>query len=331
LSVVRAIVSFVTETAIGPTTGTRAGWLAWASLGVVYVVWGSTYLAIRFSVETMPPLLSAGVRFLVSGVLLCLAVLLFAGRAGFRMTLPQFGTAALVGVLLPAWGNGLVVVAEQHVASGLAALLIACIPLYVIVLRRLIGQRPPPVTLVGVLVGVVGLAVLLLGGPIAGAHGAQWWGPWLVLVAGLGWASGTVAGSRLPVPPNPVTFSAVGMLIGGVVLTAGGGLAGERVDLAGVSTASWVALGYLVLFGSLAFSAYVYALGRLPVSTVATYAYVNPVIAVVLGVLLAGERFGLAQLAGGLVVLCAVVLVVRAESRASRSKVPPAIAPEGCR
>ena len=99
-------------------------------------------MAIRFSVETMPPLLSAGARFVVSGALLCVAVLVFAGRKAFRMTWPQFGTAALVGVLLPAWGNGLVVVAERHVASGLAALLVASIPLYVVVLRRLTGQRP---------------------------------------------------------------------------------------------------------------------------------------------------------------------------------------------
>jgi drug/metabolite transporter (DMT)-like permease len=293
-----------------------APWFAWAALCVVYVVWGSTYLAIRFSVETMPPLLSAGARFLVSGVLLCLAVLVFAGPGAFRMTWPQFGTAALVGVLLPAWGNGLVVVAERHVASGLAALLVACVPLYVVVIRRLTGQRPPPVTIAGVAIGLAGLALLLLGGPVAGAHGTAWWGPWLVLLAALGWSAGTVAGARLPTPANPVTFSAVGMLIGGVVLTLGGAVAGERVVLAEVSTASWLGWGYCVLFGSLAFCSYVYALGRLPVSTVATYAYVNPVIAVLLGVLFAGERFGLAQVGGGLVVLCAVVLVVRGEQRA---------------
>jgi drug/metabolite transporter (DMT)-like permease len=314
----------VSRTAIDrPVTSTGAGWLAWAALGVVYVVWGSTYLAIRFSVETMPPMLSAGARFLASGVLLCLVVLAFAGPRGFRMTRAQFGTAALVGVLLPGWGNGLVVIAEQHVASGLAALLIASIPLYVVVLRRLIGQRPPAVTLVGVLIGVTGLAILLLAGPVAGAHGAAWWGPWLVVLAALGWATGTVAGTRLPTPPNPLTFSAVGMLVGGAALTAGGFLAGEPADFAAVSADSWLAWGYLVLFGAFAFSAYVYALGRLPVSTVATYAYVNPVIAVLLGVLLAGERFGPAQLAGGLVVVCAVVLVVRAENRASRETVVP--------
>jgi drug/metabolite transporter (DMT)-like permease len=295
------------------------GWLAWAALGVVYVVWGSTYLAIRVSVETMPPLLSAGARFLVSGALLCLAVLLFAGPAAFRMTRAQFGTAALVGVLLPAWGNGLVVVAERQVASGLAALLVACVPLYVVVLRRLTGQRPSRRTVAGVAIGLAGLVVLLLGGPVAGAHGTAWWGPWLVLLAALGWAAGSVAGSRLPTPSNPVTFSAVGMLVGGALLTAAGAVSGERVAPAEVSTASWLGWGYCVLFGSLAFSAYVYALGRLPVSTVATYAYVNPVIAVVLGVVLAGERFGLVQVAGGLVVLCAVVLVVRGEHRAGEA------------
>lgn len=306
-----------------PVTSTGAGWLAWAALGVVYVVWGSTYLAIRFSVETMPPALSAGARFLASGVLLCLAVLVFAGRRGFRMTRAQFGTAALVGLLLPGWGNGLVVVAEQHVASGLAALLIASIPLYVVVLRRITGERPPGVTLVGVLIGVVGLAILLLAGPVAGAHGSAWWGPWLVLLAALGWATGTVAGARLPTPPNPLTFSAVGMLVGGAALTIGGFASGEHVDLAEVSRASWLGWGYLVLFGAFAFSAYVFALGRLPVSTVATYAYVNPVIAVLLGVWLADEHFGPMQLAGGLVVVCAVVLVVRAENRRSRETVVP--------
>lgn len=309
-----------------PAAGVRPVWFAWACLAVVYVVWGSTYLAIRFSVETMPALLSAGARFLVSGGLLCLTVLVFAGRRAFRMTRPQFGTAALVGLLLPGWGNGLVVLAERDVASGLAALLVASIPLYVVVLRRLIGQRPPPVTLVGVAVGFVGLVVLMLGGPVAGAHGSAWFGPWLVLLAALGWACGSVAGSRLPVPPNPVTFSAVGMVVGGVALLAAAGVRGESVDLAAVSTASWLGWAYCVVFGSLAFSAYVYALGRLPVSTVATYAYVNPVIAVLLGVLFADERFGLAQLAGGLIVLCAVVLVVRAEHRAGR---PPVS--EGCR
>lgn len=307
---------------------TRApAWPAWAALSVVYVVWGSTYLGIRVSIETMPPLLSAGARFLASGLLLCLAVVAVAGPAAFRMTWQQFGTAALVGVLLPAWGNGLVVVAEQQVASGLAALLVASVPLFVVLFRRLTGQRPPRTTVAGVALGLAGLAVLLLGGPVAGAHGTAWWGPWLVVLAALGWAGGTVAGTRLPTPANPVVFSAVGMIVGGALLTAGSAVSGERVVFADVSASSWLGWAYLVLFGALGFSAYVYALGRLPVSTVATYAYVNPVIAVLLGVLFAAERFGLAQFAGGLVVLCAVVLVLRGEQRA---KEETASVTEGC-
>jgi drug/metabolite transporter (DMT)-like permease len=295
---------------------TTPSWLSWGSLGVVYVVWGSTYLAIRFTVTSMPPLLSGGARFVVAGSVLALAVLAIAGRGALRLRKAQFGSAVLIGLLLPAWGNGMVVIAEQHVASGLAALLVASVPLYVVVLRRLLGERPPAITLVGVTIGMAGLAFLLLAGPVAGAHGSAGWGPWLVLLAALGWAVGSVASTRLPVPPNPFALSAIEMLAGGAAMMIIGGLSGERVSFGSITAGSWVAWSYLVLFGSLlAFSCYVFVLGKLPVSTVATYAYVNPVIAVVLGVLVAGEHFGPAQFAGGLVVLAAVVLVLRAEKR----------------
>jgi drug/metabolite transporter (DMT)-like permease len=290
------------------------GWLAWGALGVVYVVWGSTYLAIRFVVESMPPLLSGGIRFVLAGLVLLLAVLIFTRGRGLRMNRRQLGSAVLIGLLLPAWGNGMVVIAEQHVASGLAALLIASVPLYVVLLRGLLGERPPAITLVGVAIGMAGLSLLLLGGPVAGAHGSAGWGPWLVLLAALGWSVGSVASTRLPVPANPFALSAVEMVAGGLAMTVIGLVSGERMSIAEFTTASWISWVYLILFGSLlAFSSYVFVLGKLPVSTVATYAYVNPVIAVVLGVLFAGEHFGVAQLAGGLVVLAAVLVVVRAE------------------
>jgi drug/metabolite transporter (DMT)-like permease len=295
---------------------TTPTWLAWAALGVVYVVWGSTYLAIRFTVETMPPLLSGGLRFVIAGAVLALAVCALAGPGALRMNRAQFGSAILIGLLLPAWGNGMVVIAERHVASGLAALLVAAVPLYVVVLRRMLGERPPGITLVGVTIGMAGLVLLLFAGPVEGAHGSSGWGLWLVLLAALGWAIGTVASTRLPVPANPFALSAVEMLAGGAAMTAVGLIAGERMHLGQITTGSWVAWSYLIVFGSLvAFSSYVFVLGQLPVSTVATYAYVNPVIAVGLGVLFAGEHFGVAQLAGGVVVLVAVVLVVRAEQR----------------
>ncbi|GAA1336065.1 drug/metabolite exporter YedA [Catellatospora bangladeshensis] len=273
-------------------------------MGVVYVVWGSTYVAIKFTIETMPPLLSAGMRFVTAGLVLALLL-----RGRVRLTRPQLRTAVLLGLLLPACGNGLVVVAEQSVPSALAALLVASVPLYVVVFRRVGGERPSYVTYAGVVLGLAGLAVLLL----HDVGGSAWWGPWLVLLAAFGWSLGTYLNGRLP-SGDAFAMSAVEMLVGGVVLTAGAVVAGERPVLSEVSAQSWWAWGYLVVFGSLlAFSAYVYVLDKLPVSTVSTYAYVNPVIAVLLGVWLAGERFGPVQLAGGLLVVLAVLLVVRAE------------------
>jgi drug/metabolite transporter (DMT)-like permease len=289
--------------------------LPWIALGVVYVLWGSTYLANRLVLGAVPPLLTSGLRFLVGGGLLAVVVAATAGRPAYRMSRAQFGTAVLSGLLLPAWGNGLVVVAQQGVSSGLAALLVAAVPLWIVVLRAVTGDRPRIATVGGVAVGVVGLAVLVLAGPASGGvHGTAWWGPWVVLLASLGWATGTFATTRLPAPANPFALAAVQMLTGGVVLSSVGLGLGERLDIAAVPAASWVAWIYLSVVVTLgAFSAYAFALASLPVSTVATYAYVNPVIAVALGAIVVGERFTAVQLIGAAVVLLAVVLVVSAE------------------
>jgi drug/metabolite transporter (DMT)-like permease len=314
----------VTRTA-APSTRTHP--LPWIALGVVYVVWGSTYLANRFMLLSMPPLLGSGLRFATGGVLLATLVTVLGGPRRFRMTLPQFGTAALSGLLLPAWGNGLVVLGQRYVASGLTALLIASVPMYVAVLRALTGDRPRPATVVGVLVGAAGLALLVVVGPSAGSGGVlgtRWWGPLVILLAASGWASGTFATTRLPVPANPFALAAVQMLVGGVILLAAGWATGERLDPARVLPVSWLAWTYMAVLVSLgAFSAYAYALSTLPVSTVATYAYVNPMIALVLGVVVAGERFSPVQLLGGAVVLLAVVLVIAAERRNRRALVAP--------
>lgn len=287
----------------------------WTALGVVYVVWGSTYLAIRSLVGTIPPLLGAGIRFGVAGPVLLAAVAVTAGRGAFRITGRQAGAAVLAGLLMAGGGQGLLTIAETKVSSGLAALLVAVVPLYVLVLRRLLGERPPKVTAAGVALGLAGLAaLLLLGGPAGGAHGTAWWAPPLVLLAALSWASGTVASTRVKMPSNPFTTAGIELTAAGAALSVTGLAGGQRLVFAEVSTASWFALGYLIVAGSLiGYSAYVFVLGRLPLSTVATYAYVNPVIAVVLGVLFADERFGAAQLGGALLVLAAVAVVVRAE------------------
>jgi drug/metabolite transporter (DMT)-like permease len=310
----------------GVTSNSRLPWIA---LGVVYVLWGSTYLANRFVLPSVPPLLIGGYRFLAGGALLAVILLCVAGRAALRMTRAQFATTALSGLLLPAWGNGMVVFAQQGVSSGLAALLIAAVPLWIVLLRAVTGDRPRIATVAGVAVGVAGLAVLVLAGPASGGvQGTTWWGPWLVLLASLGWATGTFATTRLPVPPNPLALAAVQMLTGGVILLVAGTALGERLDVTAVTTSAWVAWTYLSLVVTLgAFSAYAYALASLPVSTVATYAYVNPVIAVALGVFVVGERFTALQLAGAAVVLLAVVLVVSAERPARKRRGAVATSP----
>jgi drug/metabolite transporter (DMT)-like permease len=291
---------------------------AWIGLCVVYVLWGSIYLFNRLLITHVPPLLAGGTRFLTAGLGLTVLVVLFAGPKGLRMSRKQLGTTALSGVLLPAWGNGLVAVAQTQVASGLAALLIAVVPLYIVVLRALGGDRPRRATVGGVVVGLVGLAVLVLAAPSAGSGGTQgsaWWGPWLVVLAGLGWATGTYATTRLPVPPNPFALAAVQMTIGGAVLLTIGSAKGDRLDLATIPAGIWWVWVGAVLATLGGFSAYAWALRALPVSTVATYAYINPVIAVLLGVLLVGERFSRGQLMGGAIVLVAVFLVVASERR----------------
>ncbi|HEV7470740.1 MAG TPA: EamA family transporter [Pseudonocardia sp.] len=293
----------------------RSGWIA---LCVVYVLWGSIYLFNRLLITYVPPLLAGGTRFLTAGLGLTVLVVLFAGPKGLRMSRKQLGTTALSGLLLPAWGNGLVAVAQTQVASGLAALLIAVVPLYIVVLRALGGDRPRRATVGGVVVGLVGLAVLVLAAPSAGSGGTQgsaWWGPWLVVLAGLGWATGTYATTRLPVPANPFALAAVQMTIGGAVLLTIGSAKGDRPDLATIPAGTWWVWVAAVLATLGGFSAYAWALRALPVSTVATYAYINPVIAVLLGVLLVGERFSPGQILGGAIVLVAVFLVVAAERR----------------
>ncbi|GAY09400.1 EamA family transporter [Pseudonocardia sp. N23] len=300
---------------------------AWVAMVVVYVVWGSTYLGNRIVIADVPPLLTGGFRFLVGGIAMTLLLLVLRGPSAFRLTRAQFLTCALTGLLLPAWGNGLVTIGQENVSSGLAALLIASVPLWIVLLRRATGDRPRPATFLGVAIGIAGLAVLLLAGSSegsAGVSGHAWWGPWVVLLAGLGWAVGTFSATKMSTPTNPLTLVAVQMTIGGVILLAVGFGKGDRLDVGSVPAVSWWAWVYMALIAScLGFSAFAYTLDRLPVSTVATYAYVNPVIAVLLGVVVVGERFSPLQVVGGLIVVAAVVLVVAAERRPPVEAPPP--------
>lgn len=300
------------STATPPRTISGA---VWTALVLVYVVWGSTYLGIRIVVETMPPFLSAGARFITAGLLLAGAVAWRSGPAALKATRTQLRSAVLVGLLLILGGNGLVVLAETSVPSGLAALLVAAVPMWVVLLRAGSGDRPPLRTLGGVLVGLAGLAVLTSPG-LSGA--VQLSGVLLVLVASVLWSLGSFSGSRLSLPENPFAGSAYQMLAGGVGGVVVGLLRGEHrgLDLAAYSTASWLALGYLIVFGSVVgFTAYAWLLRNAPLSLVSTYAYVNPVVAVALGALILGEALTWPIVVGGTIVVAAVGVIVSTERK----------------
>ncbi|THA37363.1 EamA family transporter [Streptomyces sp. A1547] len=297
------------------STARRVTGAVWFALALVYVLWGSTYLAIRVVVQTMPPFLSAGARFIAAGLLLLGLVAWRYGPAALLATRAQVGSAVVVGLLLILGGNGLVVLAETEVPSGLAALLIAAVPMWLVVLRTATGDRPPLRTLGGVLLGFAGLAVLTSPG-IGGAVALS--GVLLVLLASVLWSLGSFSASKLSLPGNPFTGSAYQMLAGGAGGIVVGLLRGEHrgLDWAGYSTASWLALGYLVVFGSLvAFTAYAWLLRSAPLSLVATYAYVNPVVAVALGALILDEALTWPILVGGAVVVVAVCVIVSTERR----------------
>ena len=296
-----------------------APWRIWTALGLVYVLWGSTYLGIRYAVETMPPMLSAGARFALAGVLLAGWLLVRRGRAAFRATGRELRNAAVVGLLLLAGGNGLVTIAEERgLPSGLAALLVAVIPLWVVVLRATAGDRPAGRTVLGVGIGFVGVAVLLL--PGARPDGVALLPAAMVVFGAFLWSLGSFGATRVPLPADPLLTTVAQMAGGGLDLLVGGLLAGEDVRPAEVSGVSWLAWGYLVVFGSIvAFTAYSWLLGVAPVSQVSTYAYVNPVVAVLLGAVIAGEEVGPATLLGGAVTVLAVAIVVSEEGRRKRA------------
>ena len=290
----------------------------WIALITVYLVWGSTYLAIRVVVDTAPPLLAMGARFLAAGLLLATFLLLRRGPRALVVSRRQLGGAALVGLLLLLCGNGGVAVAEQTVPSGVAALLVAATPLWLVVLRRAVGDRVARMTLAGTALGFVGIAVLVLPGGLADENGnaVESWGLIVVIVAAACWAVGSFVSSRIPMPEDAFVATTWEMLAGGAGLVLSGVGAGELqgFELGDVSGEAWAWLAYLVVIGSLvAFSAYVWLLLHAPISLTATYAYVNPVVAVLLGALVLDEPIAAAVVGGGAIVVVGVGLVVTSE------------------
>jgi drug/metabolite transporter (DMT)-like permease len=292
-------------------------WQIWTGLWIVYLVWGSTYLAIRVVVETVPPFLSAGGRFVLAGAAMLAFLAWRRGPSVLRPSRRQLLSCLAVGVLLMG-ANAVVSVAEVDVPSSMAALLIASVPLWVILYRRALGDRVAAISVLAVLIGFAGVAILLLPGKQTG--GAPLLALLTCVAAAAMWAGGSVASTRLALPSDPFVSGGWQMLLGGGVCLLTGALVGELGDFqpAEFSSRSLVAFAYLVVFGSwLAFTAYAWLLQNAPVSRVATYAYVNPVVAIALGWAILDEAVTATTFAGAAVIVASVAAVVRTESRRS--------------
>ena len=287
----------------------------------VYLIWGSTYLAIRWAIETIPPFTMAGMRFLIAGSLL----LLWARARGVpRPTGAQLRDGVVAGALLLLGGNGAVVWAEQWIDSGLAALLIATVPFWMVLLGWLWGGGPRPSrwAWVGIGWGLFGIWLLVGGGGFGVLEGPALVGGAVILAGSVSWAVGSIHSRRAAVPAAPRMATAIQMLAGGTLLTAAGALAGEwsRWDPGATSLRSALSLAYLIVFGGMvAYSAYIWLLRVSTPGRVSTYAYVNPVVALLLGWLLADEPMGARTLIAAGVILSAVVLINRV-SRSPRGR-----------
>jgi drug/metabolite transporter (DMT)-like permease len=300
--------------------------MVWSALWVVYIVWGSTYLAIRIMVRTLPPLLSAGARFLLAGAILWTFLALRKGLAHMRIGGREVAASALVGAALLFGGNGLVQLAEERGApSSLAALVIASVPLWVILFRRLTRERIAIGTLIGLAVGFTGVAILVL--PGNRPAGADSLAVGMLLAASAFWAAGSFFSKSLPLPKDPFVSTATQMLTGGVVLLVAGLVSGESLAGAELTASSVAAFVYLVAAGSLlAFTAYVWLLANAPISKVATYAYVNPVVAIFLGWLILSERITVTTLVGAAVIVASVAFIVRKETGAKPAAIEEEVA-----
>ena len=308
----------------GTAVGTRSRALSWIALGVVYLVWGSTYLAIRVGVGHLPPLLFAGVRYVIAGALLYPIARRAASRShasaqdSAKLGAKAWLAGAVVGILLLFAGNGGVTFAETKLPSGFAAVLVATVPLWMVVFAwPLQHQRITFRSAAALAVGLGGVIVLVGGGTASG----RIWSVILVLGAAAAWGFGSVLSHRIAVPSHAMLAAAIEMLAGGVVLLAVGAGSGEfaRIHWSTVPATSWIALAYLIGPGSiLAFTAYGYALSHLPVTTVSTYAYVNPVVAVLAGIVILGEQFTWREGLGTALVLVSVVITLRRSHSTSR-------------
>jgi drug/metabolite transporter (DMT)-like permease len=282
------------------------------AFAAVYLIWGSTYLAIRVVLETLPPFLTAGVRFLVAGAVL---TLLARSRGTPAPTRTQWKWAFVLGALLLLMGNGAVMWAEQKIPSGPAALLVATEPILIVLLQ---GVFPTGALLAGLLLGFGGVVVLVGPSALGGGEAIDLVAALVVVIGCLGWASGSLLGRKVPTPTSGTLAAGIQMLAGGAILSVAGILHGDlaQLDLAHVSVRSIVALLYLIVFGSIvAFTAYGYLMRNAAPSVASTYAFVNPVVAVVLGWLILDEPLSGRIAIAAVAIVAGVVLITVQKTR----------------
>lgn len=288
------------------------------ALIAVYVFWGGTYLAMKFAIETLPPFMMAGIRFLTAGTIMYIWQ---RAQGVDRPTTIHWKNAAIVGGLLLLGGNGGVVWAEQMVSSGIAAIIVATVPLWITLLAWLWqkGNRPNGMVFIGLLLGLLGITLLVRnsgGGDLNTP--VQWMGYTVLVLASLSWAAGSVYSRVANLPSAPFMAIALQMLAGGLFCLLFGLITGEgmQFDIANVSMRSALSLGYLIVFGSIiGFSAYIWLLKAADPTIVSTYAYVNPIIAVVLGWALAGEQLKIQDALAAAVIILSVIIITKSNSR----------------
>ena len=284
------------------------------AFAAVYIVWGSTYLAIRVGVESFPPFILAGLRHLCAGLIL---YPIFRRKTGIRPTMQHWRTALVSGFLLLCVGNGGVSLAERTVPSGITALLVATVSLWLVILDwlRPRGIRPVFRVVVGLVLGFAGLVLLVGPAHLGGSGRVDPGGAGILVFASLAWACGSLYSKHGGMPSSPMRSVAMQCLAGGAILLLVALFTGEfhAFHFAAVSGRSWLALGYLIVFGSgIGFSAYIYILQKSTAARVGTYAFVNPVVALFLGWLLAGEAVSLRTMLAAGVIVTAVILVITA-------------------
>jgi drug/metabolite transporter (DMT)-like permease len=307
-------------------------WKVATALVIVYIVWGSTYLGIAVMVQTLPPLVSAGIRYAMAGVILLLALVAWHRLRGTPFERPSrthWRSAIVIGALLLLGGNGGVVLGETLIASGVAALVVATTPIWMAIFEAIVaGERPSRLTVAGLVAGTTGVAILVV--PLEGSVQIDPLGLALVAGAAISWSIGSVYSRRVPMPRSPFQGAGLEMLAGGLIMLAVGLIRGElgAVNPAEFSTESLVALVYLIVFGSLvAFTAYIWLLNNAAITVVSTTAYVNPIVAVALGILILNEPMEPRTWLAAAIIIGAVVAIVTGRPRPA-SEPEPSVEPE---